>query len=140
MIVKESHLAEVVAEVSAGAADPKHVATVVGGFIQLQPSIGQYVSAHADELGLEGVVLTLLHAAVVARAVEVAQGSELAPVRFTELDAAAAGDRRLVDDEPELAGYIEGNLAGDDATLGGARRATALRLLGIIAYALLDLR
>src|SRR5438874_1620835 len=42
-------------------------------FIQIQPTVGHYVSAHSNELGLEGVVLTLLHASVLARAVDLAQ-------------------------------------------------------------------
>ena len=140
MIVKEQHVATVVQEVSSGAEDPQHVASLVGAFMQIQPTIGHYVSAHSNELGLEGVVLTLLHAAVMARAVELAMGRRLRVVRFEDLDAAArdGAGRALAESEPELAGYLEGNIAVDDATLGGARRATALRVLGVVAYALLD--
>lgn len=140
MIVKESHVAAVVKEVSSGAEDPQHVASVVGAFMQLQPTIGHYVSAHSTDLGLEGVVLTLLHASVLARAVEVALGRRLRAVRFEELDAAArAGHGRpLGDEEPELWGYVEGNVTIDDATLGGKKRAGALKVLGVIARALID--
>lgn len=140
MIVKEQHVATVVGEVSAGAEDPQHVASLVGAFMQIQPTIGHYVSAHSNELGLEGVVLTLLHASVMARAVELALGRRLRAVRFEDLDAAArSGDARtLADDEPELAGYLEGNIAADDATLGGKRRPTAMRVLHVVARALLD--
>jgi hypothetical protein len=141
-IVKEQHVATVVKEVSAGAEDPQHVASLVGAFMQIQPTVGHYVSAHSNELGLEGVVLTLLHASVMARAVELALGRRLRGVRFEDLDAAArAGDgRSLGDDEPELAGYLEGNLAVDDATLGGKKRDVALRVLAVVARAYLDQR
>jgi hypothetical protein len=138
--VKEQHVATVVKEVSAGADDPQHVASVVGAFMQLQPTVGHYVSAYSRELGLEGVVLTLLHASVLARAVELALGRRLRAVRFDDLDAAARGgnDRPLADEEPELWGYVEGNVTVEDATLGGARRKAALEVLAVIARALLD--
>ena len=144
MIVKEHHVAAVVAEISAGAEDPQHVASLVGAFMQIQPTIGHYISAHSNELGLEGVVLTLLHASVLARAVELALGRRLRTVRYSDLDGAARGGNgkpaALADEEPELAGYLEGNLAVDDATLGGAKRELALRLLEVVARALLDRR
>jgi hypothetical protein len=139
--VSETQVAQVVAEISSGAGDPQHVASLVGAFMQRQPTIGHYVSAHAGELSLEGVVLTLLHAAVLARCVELAAGRRLGAVGVAELDAAATrgvDERALVEAEPELHGYLVGNLAPDDATLGGPRRAVALKLLSTIAAALLD--
>ncbi len=142
MTVKEQHVATVVKEVSAGAEDPQHVASLVGAFMQIQPTVGHYVSAHSKELGLEGVVLTLLHAAVMARAVELALGRRLRVVKFEDLDAVArhGGERPLVDDEPELAGYLEGNLDPKDPTIGGAKRDVALRLLAVVARAYLEQR
>ena len=141
MIVKEQHVALVVKEVSAGAEDPQHVASLVGAFMQVQPTVGHYVSAHSNELGLEGVVLTLLHASVMARAVELAHGRRLRAVRFEDLDGAAKnGGRPLADDEPELAGYLEGNLDARDPTLGGGKRDVALRVLAVIARAYLEQR
>ena len=142
MIVKEQHVATVVKEVSQGAEDPQHVASLVGAFMQIQPTVGHYVSAHSKELGLEGVVLTLLHASVLARAVELALGRRLRAVRFEDLDAVAKvnGDRPLSDDEPELAGYLEGNLDPKDPTLGGDKRDVALRVLAVVARAYLDQR
>jgi hypothetical protein len=136
MIVSDKHVAEVVKEISVGADDPRHVATLVGAFIQVQPAIGQYVSAHSSELGLEGVVLTLLHASVMARCIEHAHGRTLRAVRFVDLDRVSRAGA-LADEEPELAGYLEGNIALDDATLGGKRRPAALKLLQVIGHALL---
>ncbi len=142
MIVKEQHVASVVQEVSAGAEDPQHVASLVGAFMQIQPTVGHYVSAHSNELGLEGVVLTLLHASVMARAVELALGKRMRAVRFEDLDVAARSGygRALGDDEPELAGYLEGNLDAKDPTIGGAKRDVALRVLAVVARAFLEQR
>jgi hypothetical protein len=133
-VITSKQVAQVVAEISAGAADPQHVASVVGAFMQRQPTIGHYVSSHAAELSLEGVVLTLLHASVVARCVELAAGRRLPAITAPELDAASGGGSV---DEPELLGYLDGNLTADDATLGGARRPIALGLLQVVARALL---
>ena len=144
MRVNEQHVATVVKEVSAGAEDSQHVASLVGAFMQIQPTVGHYVSAHSNELGLEGVVLTLLHASVMARAVELSLGRRLRAVRFDDLDAAArtmTGEgRTLADDEPELAGYLEGNLDPKDPTLGGGKRDVALRVLAVVARAFLEQR
>jgi hypothetical protein len=142
VIVKEQHVASVVKEVSAGAEDPQHVASLVGAFMQIQPTVGHYVSAHSNELGLEGVVLTLLHASVMARAVEMALGRRLRAIRFEDLDASAksSGGRALGDEEPELAGYLEGNLDPKDPTLAGGKRDVALRVLAVVARAYLDQR
>jgi hypothetical protein len=107
--------------------------------MQIQPTVGHYVSAHSNDLGLEGVVLTLLHASVMARALELACGRRLRAVRFEDLDAAArSGDGSpLADEEPELAGYLEGNLDAKDPTLANGRREVALRVLFVIARAYL---
>src|SRR5690242_16133028 len=91
MRITDEQVAKVVAEISAGAADPQHVAMVVGAFIQVQPAIGQYVSAHSRDLGLEGVVLTLLHASVLGRCVELQLGRRLRAAKMSDLDAAARG-------------------------------------------------
>jgi hypothetical protein len=87
-------------------------------------------------------VLTLLHASVVARAIELANGRRARALRFDELDAAARssdGDgASLADEEPELASYLQGNVSADDPTLGGKRYATAMRVLAVIARAFVD--
>jgi hypothetical protein len=62
-------------------------------------------------------------------------------VRFEDLDVAAkAGQAELAEEEPELANYLTGNIAVDDATLGGGKRAVAIELLGVIGRALLERR
>ena len=137
MIVNEHHVANVVTEVSAGAEDPQHVASLVGAFMQLQPTVGHYVSAHSNELGLEGVVLTLLHASVLARAVELARGRRLRLVRFEDLDAAKSGvDAGVARRRRAGAGRLpRGQPHPEDPTIGGGQRDVALRVLAVVAQA-----
>ena len=73
---------------------------------------------------------------------ELAQGRRSRPLKFEDLDAAARTGtmEALADEEPELASYLEGNIVAEDPTLGGARRAVALRVLGVVARAFVDLR
>ncbi len=134
--VLADHVGMAVSEASTGAEDPSHVATVVGGFLQSQPMIGHYIQAHAGELSLEGTVLALLHASVVARAMEIATGRSIGPVTPSQLDQATRNAGTLAAEEPQLFVYLDGNLAADDPTLGGARRDQALELLGTVALAL----
>jgi hypothetical protein len=133
----ENQLVErVVADVSSGAADPNHVAMVVGELIRRQPAIGHYVQGHAQELSLEGSVIVLLHAAVLLRCVEASRGRALRPLDFRALDAATRHPGAL-DEEPGLASYVDSNVTNEDPMLGGARRLTARSLLDVIARALL---
>ncbi len=141
-MVTEDEVARVVTEVSSGAEDPQHVSALVGAFMQEQPIVGHYVSAHAKELSLEGVVLTLLHASVVARCVELHAGRALDPLKPNALDQAARSPAKdeatLTKSEPAIMSYLLGNLPEDDATLGGARRQQALALLFVLTRAFLD--
>jgi hypothetical protein len=141
-MVTEDEVGRVVAEVSSGAEDPQHVSALVGAFMQAQPLVGHYVSAHAKELSLEGVVLTLLHASVMARCVEMHQGRDLPPLKPAELDAAARNPSRdeatLTREEPALMSYLHGNVSAEDPTLGGARRQEALSVLYVLTRAFLD--
>jgi hypothetical protein len=139
-MVSEEVVGRVVAEVSAGAEDPRHASALVGAFMQDQPLVGHYVSSHAKELSLEGVVLVLLHASVIARCVELHAGRDLRPLKPNELDAAARSkdEATLAKEEPSLLGYLHGNIPEEDATLGGKRRKEAFELLYTITRAFLD--
>jgi hypothetical protein len=140
--VSEKHVGLAVTEVERGSEDPQHVAAVVGAFMQRQPMIGHYVQAHTSDVGLEGMVLVLLHASVVARAVELAAGRTLKPVVARELDAAASapasGEKAFAADEPELVAYLDGNIPREDPTIGGKKRPIAMSLLRVIARAILS--
>lgn len=137
--ISEKQVADVVAEISRGAGDPQHLQATVGAFMRRQPTVGHYVSAHAQELGMEGVVLTLLHASVIARAIELASGRRLRPAKASDLDqASSAAGAELGREQPALADYLRANVSADDSTLGGKRHLVALELLGIITRAFLS--
>jgi hypothetical protein len=140
--VGSAEVAQAVKEVSHGAEDPQHVASVVGAFMQVQPMIGHYVTSHSGELGLEGVVLTLLHASVLARAIELSAGKKLRAAKAPDLDIAARPgqkDTAFEKAEPQLHSYLSENIVDGDPTLGGKKRKVALRLLHVVAEALLRL-
>jgi hypothetical protein len=140
--VGSTEVAQAVKEVSQGAEDPQHVASVVGAFMQVQPMVGHYVTSHSGELGLEGVVLTLLHASVLARAIELSAGRKLRAAKAPDLDVAARPGRDAAafeEAEPHLHSYLTENIADGDPTLGGKKRKIALGLLHVIAEALLRL-
>ena len=137
MPISNALVERIVADVSSGAADPNHVAMVVGEMIRRQPAIGHYVQGHAQELSLEGAVITLLHAAVLQRCVEADRGRALRALDLRALDAATRSPGAL-DGEPVLASYVDSNLTDADPMLGGARRATARMLLDVVARALLN--
>ncbi len=141
-MITDEEVARVVAEVSAGAEDPRHVSALVGAFMQEQPLVGHYVSSHSKELSVEGVVLVLLHASVVSRCVELHAGRSLRPVKPNELDAAARSpgreEKTLSKEEPAVMSYLLGNVSEDDPTLGAARRKEALSLLFVITRAFID--
>jgi hypothetical protein len=135
-IVSDEVVAEIIDAMSEGAERQDHVASVVGTFIQTQPMIGHYVQAHAKDLGLEGVVLTLLHVAIIAACIERARGRDLRKLTSKQLDLVTK-EKRTLDDEPALASYLESNLDPKDPTLGGKKFALAESLLHTAARALL---
>jgi hypothetical protein len=137
MPISNALVERIVADVSSGAADPNHVAMVVGEMIRRQPAVGHYVQGHAKELTLEGSVIVLLHAAVLQRCVEADRGRPLRALDFRALDAATRSPGAL-DEEPALASYVDSNVTNEDPTLGGARRATARQVLDVVARALLN--
>ena len=137
MPISNALVERIVADVSSGAADPNHVAMVVGEMIRRQPAVGHYVQGHAKELTLEGSVIVLLHAAVLQRCVEADRGRALRALDFRALDAATRAPGAL-DEEPALASYVDSNVTDSDPMLGGARRTTARQVLDVVARALLS--
>jgi hypothetical protein len=140
MVLSEEVLSQVVADASAGHTNPRFVEETVGAFMRRQPIVGNYVAAHQKELGVEGVVLVLLHAAILLRAVERAAGRKMGALSPQHLDAglARAGEADFSKAEPAIRDYLSANVA-DDATLSDpARRKEALRLLRVIAMSLCD--
>ena len=140
MILQEAALAQLVGELSAHQS-PEFVPDTVAGYMKRQPVAGQYVASHQRELGVEGVVLVLLHAAILTQAVERAAGRRLRRMGSPSLDSAA----RLVKDDAAFAAaqpaahdYLVANVA-DDATLRTpAQKAQALFLVRVLVQAALD--
>src|SRR5215475_13959207 len=141
MKISEEVLTQVVSEVSQSHSNPRFVEETVGAFMRRQPIIGNYIASHQRELGVEGVVLVLLHAAIVARAAERAAGRKLPPLGPQQLDVIARRKPEAPDfkaEQPAIADYLGANVA-DDATLATpARRDEALALLRIVALALAE--
>jgi hypothetical protein len=139
MRVSEETLAQVVAEVSASHGNPRFVEETVGAFMRRQPIIGNYIAAHHQELGVEGVVLVLLHAAVIARAVERGAGRKLGALAATHLDAAArdeAGVPGFARAQPAIHDYLGANVAEDATLKDPTRCGHALDILRVVASAL----
>ena len=114
MPIKKETVATVVAEASQRMSEPNYSATLVGGFVQAQPSMVQYVSAHEDELGgAEGVVNVIFHAALIAQAYQRSNGGRIRCVSFDDLDRAAGGNsmEALSVAQPFVHGFIEENVA-----------------------------
>ena len=140
MLVSEEVLAQVVADASASHTNPRFVEETVGAFMRRQPIVGNYVAAHQKELGIEGVVLVLLHAAILLRAVERAAGRKMTALGPQHLDAGLkrAGEAEFGKAEPAIRDYLSANVA-EDATLKDATmRKDALQLLRVIAVSLVE--
>jgi hypothetical protein len=141
MLVQEDVLAQVVTEASAGQSNPRFVEETVGAFMRRQPIIGNYVASHQKELGVEGVVLVLLHAAILLRAVERAAGRKMSALAPNHLDVGAkraGNEAELASVEPAIRDYLSANVAEDATLQAPGRRDTALFLLRVIAHSLVD--
>ncbi len=140
MILQEAALAQLVGELSAKSS-PQFVPDTVAEYMKRQPVAGQYVASHQRELGVEGVVLALLHAAILTQAVERAVGRRLRRMGSPSLDSAA----RLVKDDdafakaqPAAHDYLVANVADDDTLENPAQKTLALFLVRVLVQAALD--
>ena len=139
MVVSEGVIAGVVKAVSEQPANPNFVQETVGAYMRRQPIVGNYVAAHQSELGVEGVVLVLLHAAILARAVESELGRNLPQLtaqQLNEVSSRAGDESGFGDEQPAIFDYLVANVA-DDATLKtAAQKARGLYLLRVAALAM----
>lgn len=129
MPIKKETVATVVAEASQRMSEANYSATLVGGFVQAQPSMVQYVSAHEEELGgAEGVVNVIFHAALIAQAFQRGNGGRIRSVSFDDLDRVAGGDSMelLAVAQPFVHGFIEENVPAP----------VARSILGLLSLAL----
>src|SRR6478752_8608878 len=67
MKLTKDQVAAVVTEASKKMSDPNYSAVMVGGFVQSQPPVSQFIMAHERELGgAEAIVNVIFHCALVA--------------------------------------------------------------------------
>jgi len=118
--IKKETIGEVVAEASTKMSDPNYSAVLVGGFVQTQKDVAQYISAHAADVGgAEGVVNTIFHAALIAMCFQRGYGHTVGALTFDDLDHVSRGDRKeqLTKLQPYVLEYIDTNVEGDDMQL-----------------------
>ena len=103
----------VVAEASKKMSDPNYAAVLVGGFVQAQSAITQYISAHDVELGgADAIVNVVFHAALIGQFFQRGTGRSPRIVSFDDLDRAAGGDSLalLANVQPFIHGFIDENV------------------------------
>ena len=113
MPLKKEAVTAVVAEASKKMSDPNYAAVLVGGFVQTQSAITQYISAHDVELGgADAIVNVVFHAALIAQAYQRGNGRSVRIASFDDLDRASGGDSlaHLADVQPFVRGFIDENV------------------------------
>ncbi len=129
MPLKKEAVTEVVAEASKKMSDPNYSAVLVGGFVQSQSAITQFVSVHDQELGgADAIVNCIFHAALIAQFYQRGTGRSPRIASFEDLDRVSGGDtlELLAKVQPFIHGFIEENVEHPDAR----------KLLALIALAL----
>ena len=92
MKLTKDQVASVVTEASQKMSDPNYSAVLVGGFVQNQTPVSQFISAHERELGgAEAIVNVIFHCALVAQCFQRA-GGRIRTLSYEDLDAAARGE------------------------------------------------
>jgi hypothetical protein len=91
MKLTKEQVAAVVTEASTKMSDPQYSAVMVGGFIQSQMPVTNFIQAHERELGgAEGIVSVIFHCALVVEAFRRA-GGKIRTLSYEDLDVAARG-------------------------------------------------
>lgn len=117
MKLSQEQLAAVVTEASQKMSDPNYSAVMVGGFVQTQPQVAQFISAHDQELGgAESIVNVIFHCALVATAYQ-RNGGRVRTMSYADLDDAARGEplARLAAAQPAVNDFIQANIENVDA-------------------------
>lgn len=107
----------VVTEASTKMSDPNYSAVLVGGFVQTQTIVVQFISAHERELGgAEAIVNVIFHCALVLQAFQRA-GGRIRALGYDDLDAVANGEplARLEKAQLPLHEFICANLENVEA-------------------------
>ena len=117
MKLTQDQVAAVVTEASQRMSDPNYASLMVGGFVQSQTPVAQFISAHADELGgAEAIVNVIFHCALVAECFR-RNGWKGRELSYDDLDGAARGEPlpRLQEAQLPLHEFIKANVEQESA-------------------------
>ena len=117
MKLTKDHVASVVNEASQKMSDPNYSAVLVGGFVQNQTPVAQFISAHERELGgAEAIVNVIFHCALVAQCYQ-RNGGRVRTLTYEDLDAAARGEplARLETAQLPVHEFIKANIEKPEA-------------------------
>jgi hypothetical protein len=117
MKLTKDQVAAVVQEASQKMSSPNYSAEMVGGFVQNQQPVSNFISAHERELGgAEAIVNVIFHCALVAQVYRRA-GGKIRTLTYEDLDGAARGEPlvRLEKAQLPLHEFIKANVENVDA-------------------------
>jgi hypothetical protein len=116
-VLTKDQVAAVVAEAGKKMSDPNYASVLVGEFVQSQPQVTQFISAHEQELGgTEAIVSVIFHCALVAQCF-LRNGGRVRSMNYEDLDGAARGEPmpRLEKSQLPLHEFIAANVENVDA-------------------------
>jgi hypothetical protein len=117
MKLTKEQVATVVQEASTKMGDPNYASVLVGGFVQSQTPVAQFISAHERELGgAEAIINVIFHCALVAQAFQRA-GGRIRTLSYEDLDSAARGNpmKNLEERQLPLHEFIAANVENPQA-------------------------
>lgn len=117
MKLTKEQVAAVVTEASQKMSDPNYSSILVGGFVQTQTPVAQFISAHERELGgAEAIINVIFHCALIAEAFK-RNGGKIRELSYEDLDAAARGEplKRLHKAQLPLHEFILANIENEEA-------------------------
>jgi len=117
MKLTKDQVAAVVTEASQKMGDPNYASVLVGGFVQSQTPVAQFISAHERELGgADAIVSVIFHCALVAQCFQ-RNGGKVRTLSYEDLDAAARGEPliRLEKAQLPLHEFIKANVENEEA-------------------------
>jgi hypothetical protein len=117
MKLTKDQVAAVVTEASNKMGDPNYSAVLVGGFVQSQTPVSNFISAHERELGgAEAIVNVIFHCALVIECYRRA-GGKVRTLSYEDLDAAARGNplSNLEKKQLPLHEFIKANVENEEA-------------------------
>jgi hypothetical protein len=117
MKLTNEQVAAVVTEASQKMSDPNYSAVLVGGVVQHQTPVAQFISPHERELGgAEVIVNVIFHCALVAQCYQ-RNGRKVRTLSYEDLNEAARGEplTRLEAAQLPLHEFIKANIESPEA-------------------------